>query len=199
MTARNTYKTNTFKDNRRSKEKGKLRLKPSFLSDRRFSLSLGFILLAISVFLIIAMISYMISGKADQSVVETYITYGLKDSGLEAENWLGLFGAIVSHAFIYKWFGLSAFFIPPFFLLIGYVLVSQKSIISIYRVFKFVLFFIFWLCLLLGYITLDVENLSSLEILGGGLGYEMAILFHNYSFGFKGILHIQSKTYSLLF
>ncbi|MFC2126399.1 DNA translocase FtsK 4TM domain-containing protein, partial [Bacteroidota bacterium] len=143
MTARNTYKANTFKDNKKDTEKGKLRLKPTFITDRRFTLSFGFILMAISVFLLIALISYMISGKADQSIVESFETYGIKDSGLEADNWLGLIGAIIAHSFIYKWFGISAFLLPPFFFLLGYTLVSQKTIISVYGLFKFILFFIF--------------------------------------------------------
>jgi len=177
MAARNTYKSNT--NNKKDKSKGKFQLKSTFLSDRRFTLSFGFILMAISIFLLVALISYMIAGKADQSVVKSYETYGMQDSGLETENWLGLFGAITGHSFIYKWFGISAFLIPPLLFLMGYTLVSQKTIISLYRLFKFTLFFVFWISLLFGYITLDVENLSSMEILGGGIGFEMAILSHS--------------------
>ena len=164
MAARNTYKTNSYKDKKKDKEKGKLRLKLSFFSDRRFTLSLGFILMAISVFLLIALISYMMSGKVDQSVVESFDTYGFKDSGLEADNWLGLFGAIIAHSFVYKWFGISAFLISPFLFLMGYTLVSQKIIFSVYRAFNFVIFFIFWISLLLVYITLDIENLHEVLI-----------------------------------
>jgi len=177
MAARNTYKTNTSRG--KSRPKRKINFSFKFLNDRRFHLSIGFILLGLSLFLLTAFISYIFTGKADQSVVESIEASGIKQTGLDAENWLGIIGAVVSHYFIFHWFGISAFFIPPLLFIVGFKLVSRIEIIPVYRSFKFVLFFTFWLCLLFGYTTLNTENYQGADFLSGGLGYELALLFHS--------------------
>ncbi|MEJ0056244.1 MAG: DNA translocase FtsK 4TM domain-containing protein [Bacteroidota bacterium] len=63
-------------------------------------------------FLVTAFISYLFTGKADQSVVEGWADSTMIESGKETDNWLGFFGAVTSHYFIFRWFGISAFFIP---------------------------------------------------------------------------------------
>jgi S-DNA-T family DNA segregation ATPase FtsK/SpoIIIE len=177
MAAKNTYKANTSRSRNGSKKK--IRLSFNFLRDRRFHLSLGFLLLGISVFLLTAFISFLFTGKADQSVVEAIQVSGIKESGLEAENWLGMVGAIVSHYFVFHWFGISAFFIPPFLFILGFKLVSRIDILPIYRSLKFIVFFTFWLCLLFGYATFNADNFTGSDFLSGGLGYELAVLFHS--------------------
>ena len=118
--AKNTYKSNTFKQ---AKKKGKSKkpsgLKLSFFYDKRFQLASGFLFFILSLYLLTAFLSYLFTGKADQSVVEAVGETGLVQSGLEAENWLGLYGAVVSHYFIFRWFGLAAFFTPFLFFLFG--------------------------------------------------------------------------------
>ena len=176
MAAKNTYKSNTPK---RNLTKGKkIKFGFGFFRDRKFQLSLGFFLFAASVFLITAFISFIFTGQADQSVVEAIQSTGIKDSGLEAENWLGVVGAVSAHYFIFHWFGISAFFIPPLLLIFGFRLVSRKDILPPYRSFKFVLFFTFWLCLLFGYTAIKSESTQALDILSGGFGHELALFFH---------------------
>jgi S-DNA-T family DNA segregation ATPase FtsK/SpoIIIE len=178
MAAKNTYK-NTRSRSRNGGKKRRLRVSLNFLKDRRFHLSLGFLLLGISVFLLTAFVSFIFTGKADQSVVESVLEAGIKQSGLEAENWLGMIGALISYYFVFHWFGVAAFFIPPFLFILGFKLVSRKEILPVYRSFKFVLFFTLWLCLLFGYTTLDTDNFKGTDYLSGGVGYELAILFHS--------------------
>ena len=149
-----------------------------FFKDRKFQLSLGFFLFASSVFLLTAFISFLFTGKADQSVVEALMTTGLKDSGLEAENWLGVVGAVAAHYFIFAWFGISAFFIPPLLFIFGFKLVSKIDILPSYKSFKFVAFFTFWLCLLFGYTAIQSDSFQGSDILSGGFGHELALLFH---------------------
>ena len=98
MAAKNTYKSNTLK----KAEKPKFRFSLAFFKDRRFVLSVGFILIGLSVFMMIAFISFLISGNSDQSVVEAFFTTGLKESGLESKNWLGIMGAITGYYFIFQ-------------------------------------------------------------------------------------------------
>jgi len=176
MAAKNTYKSNTPRKNlTRGK---KTRIGFGFFRDRKFQLSLGFFLLAASIFLLTAFISFLFTGQADQSVVEAVRTTGLKDSGLEAENWLGVVGAVAAHYFIFLWFGISAFFIPPLLLIFGFRLVSRMDILPSYKSFKFAVFFTFWLCLLFGYTALKSDYFQGSDILSGGFGHELALIFH---------------------
>jgi len=177
MAAKNTYKSNTSRN--KTKTKRKFSFNFHFVKDRRFQLSFGFFLFALSVFLLTAFVSFLFTGNADQSVVEAIETTGLKSSGLDAENWLGVLGAVVSHYFIFHWFGISAFFIPPLLLIFGLRLVSKRDILPAYKSFKFSVFFTFWLCLLFGYTAIKAEYFSGAEILSGGFGYELGILFHS--------------------
>ena len=149
-----------------------------FFKDRRLHLSIGLFILTSSFFLITAFISYLFTGKADQSVVEAFSSTGIKESGFEIDNWFGLIGAISSHFFIYKWFGIASFLIPPFLFLIGTYILFKKQLISIRRSFQFILFFIFWLSTLFGYITLDENNPIQLSFITGGIGFEIATILY---------------------
>ena len=175
--AKNTYKSNTFKES--SKEKGskfKLNLSLGFLKDKRFQLAFGFFLIISSLYIFVALISYLFTGKADQSVVEAINETGVIQSGKEAENWLGLYGAFVSHYFIFRWFGLASFFTPPLLFLLGYKIVFKKEIISVGATFTFCLFFTLWLSILLGYTVYNSEGVSEWGFLSGGVGYQLSII-----------------------
>ena len=175
--AKNTYKSNTFK--KPKKQKKSVKLKPGFLSDRRFHLAFGFLLLSISVFLLVSFVSYLFTGKADQSVVEGLNETGLVSSGIETENWFKLFGAIASHYFIFKWFGIASFLIPPILFLIGYKVVIGREILPIFKLSRFSVFFLLWLSTLLGYLVKTTEGVSAWSFLSGGIGFEIALVLDN--------------------
>ena len=101
--AKNTYKS-------KKKEKSGFKL-PSFnlefLQDRRLHLSVGFLFLISSLFLLTAFVSYLFTGQADQSLIGAVADESIKDIGQEAENWLGLLGAITAHYFMFNYFGIA--------------------------------------------------------------------------------------------
>lgn len=173
--AKNTYKSNTFKESKKEK-KSRVKINLEFLKDKRFLLATGFFFIITSLYLFIAFVSYLFTGKADQSVVEAIDQTGIIQSGREAENWLGLYGAIVSHYFIFQWFGLAAFFTPPFLFIAGYKVVFKRAIIPIQSAFTFCAFFTLWLSLLLGYTVYHSEGISEWGFLGGGIGYQLSIV-----------------------
>lgn len=177
--AENTYKSNTFKKpekERKSKGKSKVKFSLAFFSDPRFILTAGFFLIIISLYLFTAFLSYLFTGKADQSVVEGLTTTGFLDSGKEAENWLGLYGAITSHYLVFRWLGISAFFVPPLLFLVGFRAVFKRDLLPIFSVFIFSVFASLWLSLLLGYITHSISGVTEVGFLTGGLGFELARL-----------------------
>lgn len=177
--AKNSYKSNTFKSSEKKKRVSFQLKAPAFLKDQRFHLAFGFFLLISSFFLGIAFISYLFTGKADQSVVEAVSESGVIASGRDAKNWLGFYGAYVSHYFIFHWFGLAAFFTPPLLFVLGYKLAFQKALMSSVSAFWFVFFATLWLSLLLGYVVLTSEGVNEWGFLAGGLGFHLAIIFHS--------------------
>ncbi|MCX2742468.1 DNA translocase FtsK [Mangrovivirga sp. M17] len=179
--AANTYKSNNFKKKKSkgSTKKKKLNLKFSFLSDRRLHLVFGFFFLITSLFLLIAFISYLFTGKADQSIVESLGNSSLITEGREAENWMKLFGAVVSYYFIFKWLGIGAFLIPPLMFNWGYSIVFKRTLLPVKSSTIFVVFTSLWLSTLLGYIVVKSQGENALGFLCGGIGFELANVFNN--------------------
>lgn len=172
--AEKTYKSNTYKKAKKTQQKKRASI--SFHKDKRFHLAGGFFLIVLSMYLIIAFVSFIFTGHADQSVAEAVFDTDLKASGLEVENWLGLIGALAGYLFIYRWFGLASMLIPPLFFIVGAKIVFKRELVSPYNAFKFVSFFLIWTSLLLGYVVFRQEGPSPWSFLGGGVGFELAVL-----------------------
>ncbi len=177
--AQNTYKSNTFKKpekEKKGKSSSKFKFNIGFLKDPRFKLAIGFFLLIAGIYLFLALLSYLFTWRADESVVKALRDSSMLESGQEAENWLGLYGAVISHYIIFRWFGIAAFFLPPLLFIIGFKMVFNRQLL---RIFSFSIFSIFsglWSCLLLGYMTMINDGVSEWSFLGGGLGYHLAVL-----------------------
>ncbi|WPP51035.1 FtsK/SpoIIIE family DNA translocase [Catalinimonas niigatensis] len=172
--AEKTYKSNTYKKAKKTQQKKMASI--SFYKDKRFHLAGGFFLIVLSLYLMIAFISFIFTGQADQSVAEAVFDTDLKASGLEIENWLGLIGALAGYLFIYRWFGLASMLIPPLLFIIGVKIVFKRELVSPYKAFKFVAFFLIWTSVLLGYLVFRQEGPSPWSFLGGGVGFELAVL-----------------------
>jgi len=181
---KNAYKSNTFKSNTKDKgpkKKRSFKIDIPFLRDRRFQLSIGFFLLLTSVFIFLACVSYLFTGKMDQSVVEAFFDQNetVKSLGQEAGNWMKLLGALVAHRLIFSWFGIAAFLIPPLLFLFGYKVIWGKALVKLSRAISFSLFFLIWVSLLMGSMIKGDESISEWSFYSGGLGYELSIFFDN--------------------
>ncbi|MFT6872910.1 MAG: S-DNA-T family DNA segregation ATPase FtsK/SpoIIIE [Roseivirga sp.] len=181
---KNAYKSNTFKSNTKDKgpkKKRSFKIDIPFLRDRRFQLSIGFFLLLTSVFIFLACVSYLFTGKMDQSVVEAFFDQNetVKSLGQEAGNWMKLLGALVAHRLIFSWFGIAAFLIPPLLFLFGYKVIWGKALVKLSRAISFSLFFLIWVSLLMGSMIKGDESISEWSFYSGGLGYQLSILFDN--------------------
>ncbi|MCC5939369.1 MAG: DNA translocase FtsK [Lunatimonas sp.] len=177
--AANTYKKNTFTKNPKASgapKKAPSKLRFAFLKDKRWGVATGVLLIFVAVFFMLAFLSYLFSGQADQSVVVNNDGGPVSTRVGEVENWLGFTGAWISHQFIFRWFGLGALFLPPFLFLVGFRLSFKRNLLSLSRFSVFALFFVIWLGLLLGYVVHLMDGVSYLGFLSGGLGYELALL-----------------------
>ena len=89
---------------------------------------IGLVLLAVSVYLIIAMSSYLATGAADQSILETLKPADFLNTNHEFNNVCSSLGAIVAYFLITVNFGLPAFFIPAFLILASLKLMRVYSV-----------------------------------------------------------------------
>jgi S-DNA-T family DNA segregation ATPase FtsK/SpoIIIE len=120
---------------------------------------LGLLLLALSVYVIIAMVSFFTTGQADQSVLENMRAGEWLNSNHEFTNSCGSMGAILSYYLITVNFGFSAFCIPIFFILVG---------LKLMRVYK-VNLWKWFLCLALIMVWSSVTMAKFLTPFCGGL------------------------------
>src|SRR5690606_27311853 len=124
----------------------------------------GLFLLILSVYFLIAFISYLFTWKEDQSYVsaanggwntlfKTREEFAL--AGIEppvVQNWMGKFGALLAHQFIYKWFGIASFIFVGILFIIGYRLLFKVKILSIWKTLGYATFIIIFLSVALGFI-----------------------------------------------
>ncbi len=146
------------------------------LGDRRLHLTVGFLLVLGSIFLLVACTSHLFTGPADQSVIESLRQTGLRPAGAEIENWLGLVGAWVSERLMFRWLGVSAFWLVPIVFLAGYRLVFLRTPLPLGRTTVFCLFMAFWGSIVLGILLLGQRWQPAYDYLSGGVGYEVALL-----------------------
>ena len=112
--------------------------------------------------LFFSFISYFIYGNYDQDIAQE-----INDKNAVAQNWLGKFGAYLSHLFIYKGFGVASFLFVKITLLLAYFLASPFSGKKLRKVLFWDLFAILIVSMAFGYFG---ENNP---VLGGTVGYEI--------------------------
>ena len=85
--------------------------------NERINFVVGFCLLIIGGYLIWAFVSYLFTGAADQSLIESPRNGEMLNEKREFANSCGSLGAYAAHFFIKRCFGLGAFLIPVFMLM----------------------------------------------------------------------------------
>lgn len=105
--------------------------------DERTWKIVGISFLVIAIFLFISFSSYLFTWKEDQAIAQQGFA-GLLDEDRPALNWLGRLGAVVSHFFFFKAFGLASFLICTFFFVVGVNLLFRQRVFSIWRNLKYV-------------------------------------------------------------
>ena len=88
----------------------------------------GIIFILLSIYMIIAFISYFSTGQYDQSLILDHTSQEVLNKNREFKNSCGSLGAFVSYFFISRCFGLSAFIVPVFIGMAGLRLVKAYKI-----------------------------------------------------------------------
>ncbi len=135
---------------------------------------IGLLLILGGAYLFIALTSYIFTWDKDQDKVLGPISE-LFAIDTKVVNWLGKFGALVSHVFMYKWFGVASFILVPVLIIYGLQKVLNKQITKPSAFTAKWLFFLVWTSLVMAFFFHD-----KLFYLGGGYGYILNIQLSNY-------------------
>ena len=103
------------------------RIKDIF-QDEKFNFVIGLLLVVIAIYLTLAFVSYLSTGAADQSLIEAPREGEILNEHHEFANTCGSLGAYASWYFIKRCFGLPAFLIPLFILLLGIHLIRAYRV-----------------------------------------------------------------------
>lgn len=115
------------------------------LRNPTYHLVLGLFLISLALYLGGAFISYLAHWSQDQSIVGQSYQEVLALPEVEARNSLGKIGAGLAHQFIHLWFGLAAFIIPWFLILVGIRLSLKVSLSPLRRGLASCLFLLIWI------------------------------------------------------
>lgn len=126
---------------------------------------IGLSLILLSAYFCIAFISYFFTWDVDQDKVMGPLSE-LFSTDTKIKNWLGKLGAIVSHQFLHKWFGVSSFIFVPVLAVYGLENLLNRNFLKPYAFNAKWLFLMVWASLLLAFIFHD-----KWFFLGGGFGY----------------------------
>lgn len=132
------------------------------LKDGRIVKITGLVFIILSLYLLIAFTSYLFTWEDDYSYVidanggwsnlfKTYEELQQVNIPPVVQNWLGKIGALLSHQFIYEWFGVASFLFIFVFFVIGYRLLFKVRIFSMEKTLGYSLFFLLFLSLTFGF------------------------------------------------
>ena len=145
------------------------KLKGPFVN-RNNQIILASLLVLFSFYLVIAFTSFFINWQADNSIVlDNNFTNIITNN--EIKNSLGGLGAYLSHTLIYRLFGISAYLIFAFTLLLGLKIFGLKRI-SISNI-------LFHVLLALIYVPVFIFHFYENALLSGGLGIQTQTLCKN--------------------
>ena len=143
--------------------------KLSFKLSNQQKLIVGSLLIILGVLLFISFISFLFTGKEDQSLLTE-----IPSRKIQAKNWASQFGAKISELFISKGFGLPSFIFSGLLFLSGVYVTLNLSIAKLRKHWIWGTLIVIWLSIFLGFFT------HKYDILGGVIGYEMNHFFQDY-------------------
>jgi S-DNA-T family DNA segregation ATPase FtsK/SpoIIIE len=126
----------------------------------------GFFLFLLGILICIAFISYIFTWKEDQSEI------GHLSRSSETKNILNIFGASISHFFIYKGFGIASILFAILISLSGITIVLNTSIEALKKRWFWGTLIVLWISILLGFFNTS--------ILSGIIGYESNSFIQDY-------------------
>ena len=167
----NQFRANNFRDEERPRAAARQRVArekeeslPRFaFNNGRAVKILGLFFLVMSLYFLVAFTSYLFTWEEDQSYVIDNnggwnnlfkTSEELSSAGVQnpvVENWLGKFGALLSHQFIYEWFGVASFLFIGVLFIIGYRLLFKVKVVSISKTLGYSFFLLIFISVTLAF------------------------------------------------
>jgi S-DNA-T family DNA segregation ATPase FtsK/SpoIIIE len=163
--------------------------KPASASNPRNLQMWGWVVVFLSLYMMGAFVWYLFTGAADQSVVDSAFSTRMRVSAGETKNVMGFFGLVLSHFFIFRWFGVAALGFPFLLFLIGYKIARKRELLPLQRTTQVTLAYIFWISIFFGFLVLQTGSAQHFSFLCGGIGYEINALLDHY-IGWGGLFVI---------
>ena len=137
-----------------------------FFTNEKFLKIIGVTLIIFSLFSILSFASYLFTWKIDQDKLSESWNNILFNNEIILENWMGKFGGLLSHQFIYGGFGVTSFVFALLFFVLGFRILFKVELLPIKKMLLYSMFTIVWLSIALGFVF------AKQPILGGTFGYE---------------------------
>ncbi|GAA4945801.1 DNA translocase FtsK [Algibacter agarivorans] len=142
---------------------------PSFKLSSQQKLVLGSFLIISGLLLLIAFISFLFTGEADQSTLSDFASRDTK-----TQNWLSKSGAWLSDLFIQRGFGVASFIFSGLIFLSGVYVLMNINKAKLRKHWFWGVLIIIWLSILLGFFG------NKNDILGGTVGFETNSFLQDY-------------------
>ncbi len=141
--------------------------KESPINTKKIRTILGATLVMLAVFLFVSYVSYFFTWKVDQDAIlnTSFIDYIFNSAIPAPENWLGKFGAWMSHLLIFNSFGVTSIGICLFLFLLGIKILLSVELLPFKRTCSITASFMIWGSLFLGYFS------NYVNYLGGTFGF----------------------------
>jgi S-DNA-T family DNA segregation ATPase FtsK/SpoIIIE len=125
----------------------------------KIKLVTGAILSLLSIYLLLACVSYLFTWKQDQDHLlnRNFLGYIFNQNVPAAENWLGKFGAWSSHLLIYEGFGIGAFGLVFIMFLIGVRVLFNTTLLPLQRAITVTIAYLIWGSIFLGFFSPQVS------------------------------------------
>ncbi len=153
----------------------------SILTNPRTHRIAGLALCLFAVFLLLSFVSYLNTWSIDHSEVKDAPWYFLFFSDAESSNIIGRLGSVLSHLFIYRWFGLASFIWVAALFLTGLKLIYKNAKFLLPSVYQYSFLGTILFSTILGFLS---SGSTSGFPYGGGFGSFVS----NWLISFIGIL-----------
>ncbi|MCC6600168.1 MAG: DNA translocase FtsK, partial [Crocinitomicaceae bacterium] len=165
----------------------------AFFQDTRVKKIAGIFLAFFSVYLFLSCCSYLFSGGHDQHLIVGNNEGQLAELPRYA-NWMGKIGAHLAHFFMYRFFGVGAFFVAFMFFLYGARIAFNRAILPLFKSLRLSVLGMLYFPLLIGFLFHKKHDLPTPHIeltcndrFVGGYGF-FATQWTTFTLGWFGTL-----------
>lgn len=141
----------------------------SFFKNEKFKFILGILVLLFSAYLLIAFISFLFYGAADQSKLDLKWSELVLKTDIKVDNKAGKTGAYLSELIINRGFGIASFLFIYLLVITGFKILG-RNLVKFRKSFLFSLVTLIWLSVAFGFIFTKTDAGSSIYI-GGLYGF----------------------------